>query len=72
MNFETWHEQDTGTKRIGRPRKNWLHETQQDMWREARKDTAFSHTQLNVSLQTHRDTMKQYAHEVTVNKKTIS
>ena len=60
LNIDTFEEIDTGTRRSGRTRTNWLRVTMKDMWEEARTDTQ-KHTAFNNKNKTHRDTLMTYS-----------
>ena len=68
MDMDTWKPHNTGTRRVGQPRINWLAETMQDMWKIARKNTTEQYMDLKVENVTHKAIMTELAKTITEKK----
>lgn len=69
MDLDTWQEHDTGTRRAGRPRINWLTETMNDLWELTSNNTAhLQHAILDLNNEEQKTAMKEMAHRI-MNKK---
>jgi hypothetical protein len=64
MNLHTWEPHDTGKKRVGQPRINWLKETLQDAWIEANRNIRNADEKINVKKEEHRTTTRIYLHTI--------
>ena len=62
MDLETFEEHNTGTRRTGALRKNWLNETLKDAWTEIqKKDTTLANVEFDKTRNTHRNLIREFA-----------
>ena len=61
-NLETFEEHNTGTKRTGALRKNWLNETLKDAWGATQKNNKTpANVDFDKTRHTHRTIIREYA-----------
>ena len=62
IDLETYERPNMGIRRAGRPRRKWLEETLDDMWKDVQtRNEAMKHTKLNTTNPNHRELLREEA-----------